>query len=124
MALIQERPSLEAYLALGAPGPDRMHIFERDRQTQAYLRRGVRELGQRRTRTVTLASIEVSPPGQGHFTEFLDRLERVAAANGYAAVLIETVENRRLPAFLQRRDYRRIPGHYDLRPSDYWKPLA
>ena len=55
---------------------------------------------------IDIASIEVDPDfrGQGVFTEFIEAFEQVAHTEGYA-VYVESILEKRLNKFLNRRGY-------------------
>ena len=93
-------------------------IYERD--IAIYVRRSTRFINNKPIKCLDLASVEVIEEhrGMGIFTGFLSRFEE-AAKKLNRAVFVESILNKRLEKFLEKRGYTHHPHSVELCPSMY-----
>lgn len=91
-----------------------------DGQVKAYMRKTERYIAGTFQPTLEIANVSVPPhhKGQGHFTEFLARVEAIAKAQK-RTVLVESILEPRLGKFLLKRGYLIVP---DSVPLSVYRP--
>lgn len=89
------------------------------RRSKRYCQRTARYASEDFLECLDVASVEVDPlhQKQGIFTRFLEDFERLAQERGFGGVFVESVQNKHLRPFLERRGYERAGGDDEFAPS-------
>ena len=87
--------------------PQRGWVY--DECLNAYIRATSRNLPIGTSKTIDVASVEVSDKKKGHFKRFLERIEELAREHG-RVVYIENVLDDWFVTFFKKRGYKEIKG--------------